>query len=295
MKKIFKKIKSTIYNIHFYNSIKSEKLSKVFKYYAKLSLLISVFGFVLSIIFLVPLSYGAIGLFESEFIKAYPAGLEISIQKGVVETNLSTTSEPLIVPLPQTFVDESLKNQSENNPFRGVKNLLILDTKSTSTPTIDNFKNSNSIALITSKYFVSYDKNGSVTFDDVSKYPDFTLNQKLIDKVFSYAKYLPIAVPFAVFFLMFFLVLFELFFLVIPTFIFFVINIIIKNKLSFVESYKICVYASTLPIILSAATFFVPMKIPFLFTFLVLLIALINTKQCHSKEISETSKNIESN
>ena len=293
MKKIFKKIKSTIYNVSFYNSIKSEKLSKVFKYYAKLSLLISAFGFVLSILFLVPLAYSAIGLFKSEFIKAYPAGLEVSIQKGVIGTNLSTTSEPLVVPLPQTLIDESLKNQSDNNLFKDVKNLLILDTKSTSTPTIDSFKSSNTIALVTSKYFVTYDKNGGVTFNDVSKYPDFTLNQKLIDKVFDYAKYLPLVVPFAIFFLMFSFVIFELFFLVIPAIIFFVISIIIKNKLSFAESYKICIYASTLPVILSAPTFFIPMRIPFLFTFLVLLIALINTKQNHSEEIISPQENTE--
>ncbi|MEI8337935.1 MAG: DUF1189 family protein [bacterium] len=283
--KIFKKIRSTLNNKDFYNTIKSERLSVVFKYYAKLSLLLSVVGFILSAIFFVPLAYGAVNFFKSEFTKVYPVGLEVSIQKGTITTNLASTSEPMLITLPEIFAEANLNKQSSTSPFKDIKNIVILDTKATTTPTIDAFKGLNTMALVTSKYFVTYDKNGSVTFTDVSKYPDFTLNQKLIDKVFDYAKYIPVAVPFLVFVLVFFFVFFELFFLLIPALIFFVINLVIKNKISFAESYKICVYASTLPVILSAATFFIPMHIPFLFTFLVLLIALINTKPFTVNEI----------
>ncbi|MFA6463989.1 MAG: DUF1189 family protein [Candidatus Paceibacterota bacterium] len=283
--KIFKTIKSAVYDKEFYQNIRSRKLSSVFKYYAKLSLLLSVIGFVLSAIFLVPLAYGTVNFFKSEFTKAYPAGLEVSIQKGIISTNLSTTTEPMLVPLPQIFVGANINKRSESNPYKDVKNLIVLDTKSTTTPSIDNFKSLNTIALVTSKYLITYDKNNSVVFSDVSKYPDFTLNQKLIDKALYYAKYIPIAVPFAIFVLVFFFVFFELFFLLVPALIFFVVNIIIKNRYSFGESYKICVYASTLPVIISATTFFIPMHIPFLFTFLVLLIAIINTKQ---SEVEET-------
>jgi hypothetical protein len=281
--KIFKTIKSTVYDREFYQNIKSQKLSGSFKYYAKLSLLLSTIGFVLSAIFFIPLAYGAINLFKSEFIKMYPVGLEVSTQNGVISTNLATSSEPLLIALPQTFLDANLKKQDDSNQFKDIKNLVVLDTKSTTTPTIESFKAFNTIALVTNKYFVTYDKNHSISFTDVSKYPDFTLNQNLIDKVFSYAKYLPIAIPFVIFIFVFFGTFLELIYLIILAFVFFIISKIIKNKFTFAESYKVSVYASTLPVILSVATLFIPFKVPFLFTLLVLLIAVVNTKQNHTE------------
>ena len=203
---------------------------------------------------------------------------------GVISTNLPVGSEPFYIPLPQSFSSANTENGVVSDQYKDIKNLVVLDTKSTTTVTLDSFKSLNTLSLVTSKYIVSYDKNGSIVFSDVSKYPDFVLDQGLIDKVFGLAKFIPIAVPFFMFMIVYGLVFFELFFLLIPAFIFFILSKMIKARRSFSESYKICVYSSTWPAILSVATFFIALKIPFLFTFLVLLIALINTKRDHIEE-----------
>lgn len=263
--KIFKTIKSSVWSPAFYGEVEKKSLKEVFGYYAKLSLLL---GLCLAIasIFLVFPAISSVKDFHDKALASYPAGLEISVIKGIATTNSS--SSPLIIPF------KSLSFSADN--ANAYENLLVIDTRATSTPTIESFKSQKTFALLSDKYLVAFDKDNSVIFYDLSKFPDFVMNQGVLQKFLGLLDYLPFFLPLLFFIMGFFLSFFSLVAVIISSLFFMLIERIVRHKISFSSAFKICAYASTFPLILNAILFFAGIPIPLIFSLLTLIIALAN-------------------
>ena len=276
--KIFKDIKSSVWNPSFYGEVEKESLGASFGYYAKLSLLVGLCFFIFSL-FLIPSMRASIKDFQGKALSSYPSGLEISLTKGIASTNASTS--PFVVPMKQLGLVDDKNIKEKDVRLNGVTatdytNFLVIDTVSTTTPSIESFKGMKTFFLLSKNYLVTYDKNINVVFYDLSRFPDLTINQGLLQKLLGFANYLPFIVPILFFFGGFFFSFFSLFSVLIGSLILKFIEYVIRHNITFSSAFKTCVHASTLPLILNIILLFIGLPIPFIFVLLTLIIALAN-------------------
>lgn len=279
---IFKTIQSTVYNPNFYAEVPNHSLKKVIWYYAKLAFLIALLGTVISSIVFVPIITKVIKDLQADVLSIYPEGLEIKFEKGMAKSNF--TSEPVSIPFspnwkkyiqgPERVGVEGASNAGS----RDMENLMIIDTREGRDPSIESFKSLNTYAFISQKYFIHYDDKNAVIYQSNNTFPQVTVNKVSISKWISYGQYFAYAFPPLCFLLIYIGVFGTLIYIILIAAVFFLIQKLIKRNIKFSESYKICAYASTVPIMLDILFFFGGFRIPFVFTFLTLIIALINTR-----------------
>ena len=213
----------------------------------------------------------------------------MKFEKGIAKSN--STSEPVIIPFSPNWKkyiqgpERPSVEGVQNMQTRDMNNLMIVDTREGRDPSIESFKSLNTYAFISQKYFIHYDDKNAVIYQSNNTFPSVTVDKASIEKWMSYGKYLAYAFPFLCFLLIFIGVFGTLVYLVLITLLFFLIQKLIKKNISFSEAYKICAYASTVPIILDILFFFGGWRIPFVFTFLTLIIALINTRSHPETEV----------
>lgn len=276
----FKTFAETLHSHSFYHSIHHKTLKTSFGYFAKIALMLGAFGAVVSAIFIAPIFTSIIEDIKTEVLSFYPETLEIKIEKGVATTNAK--SEPLFFPFKPSWKKVILSSGGEHTEKNdGIQNVFVLNTKTEVPATPETFKNMDTFALLTHNFFVHYDKNYAVVFEDLSKTPDVIVNHETFVELFALAHFIPFALPFLYFFVIFVSTFTFLFYLLISSLLFFFIQKFLKKDFSFKESYKICIYASSAPAVLSLLFFFSGMPIPIiqhLFVLLTALIAVINTK-----------------
>ncbi len=275
---IFHTIRQTFYNENFYKEVALESTGKSIKYYFKLSLLLALLGMLVGSLIIIPLLSKFLGEFKAEILSSYPESLEVSIDNGVASSN--ALNQPFIIPMKESW-KEKAQNMEENKRKGGVQdleNLITIHTDSVATPTIEEFKALDSYALLTKDYFVHYDRNNAVVFQELKEVPSFTLNKANLEKWLGYTKYIAYVVPPAVFLVVFFSAFGNLLFLILIALIFFVLQKLMSKQMTYGASYRVCVYASTGALLLTFLLLVFGANIPFLFTFITLLIAIINTK-----------------
>lgn len=275
--KIFKTIYATFNNREFYKEIPTHSLKKVLGFYAKLSLLIALISFILCFIFITPIAVKFQRVFEKDLTSAYPKGFEVGIKAGIANTNVS--SEPYFIPVtPNTekYLEIGFRrNQREN---LAIKNILVIDTKSETEPTIESFRGFQTLGFLSKKYFIYEKGNGAVMFSPLEKFPDSSIKEQDIKDFVKVSSVIPYILPILCFVFVFFASIISLIPLLLVALIFMLLQKFLKREFSFENSYKICVYASTLPLIFSSIFFFSGFHLRFIFALLTLIVALINTK-----------------
>lgn len=270
---IWKTIGATLRNAAFYEEARDHTTGRVVKYYAKLSIILGLVVAIYGVVVVSPNAIKGMNKFGNEVVSSYPADLTVTISRGQVSTNAS--SEPVILPFP-SYLREEMIRESKGEQTKIPANLAVIDTRSTSTISFDEFKSLDTSLFVGKTYMISLDEGGSITYGDLSKAPNFTLNKAFLDKILSITKFFWILIPIMMFFAIFVGTFITLLYLLLLSLITMLIARLTGRKFTYAESYRITVYASTWPnILLLLATPFLT-GVPFLFSLLTLIISVIN-------------------
>lgn len=260
------KIKNSIYNPTYYSGLKDQGLSSSFSYFFSL---IAVLSLALAFVFGVQLS----SIFSTESLKKlvafYPAELAIQIKGGVVSTNLA---EPYSV---KDSLGTDLKDKYTN--------MIVFDTKHDFS--VEAFKNFDTRVLVGKNFVVVSKRASQFEFNDVSQVPDFSLNQARIlhwvDLIGSHHLALSLLLFFVLSFCFFGFLTLTLVSLVIIALIILLLAKLKKVSLTYKNSYQIALCAATVPLIVETIFIIFNFRapVPFLFSFILIIIALINIKR----------------
>jgi hypothetical protein len=154
--------KSSFYNPGFYKSAKDEKFSVAFKYILSLVSLMSVaVAFVVGV-YIAP-EFSKENL--RKLVDFYPSELNIDIKNGNVSTSVT---EPYFI---KDKSGISVKGRIHSN-------VLVIDTKKDFS--LDGFKNYDTEILLGKNYVVMSKNDGRLEFLDLSRMPNFSINQTKI-------------------------------------------------------------------------------------------------------------------
>ncbi len=273
---IFKTISRSVTDPSLYADAEKIPFRKYVRFYAKFALFMGLIAALVGAIFFSPF----VGIFmekaQNEILATYPQGLEITVKDGVVSTNAPT--EPLYI--------EYTPTMKEYISAKAPAHFVVIDTKNPVSPTVDYFRSLNSEFLISQHDILYYGKGDQIVTEPLSNFPNITINQSFLVFLFGKASFIPFLIPFGAFVFAFLSVFLTLFTLVGAALIFYVLQKILKKEFTYSESWKICVFASLVPVILGFIFFFVGFRPTFVFTLLTLIIALINTKhEPHTEHI----------
>lgn len=190
----FQNFKDTFYNPAFYKSVKDEKFLTGFKYFITLVVFVAM---------IVAFRFGisAAPLFSRDslrsFVSFYPQELSIELKNGSITTNVS---EPYFI---KDKSGVTVKGRIHSN-------ILVIDTKKDFS--LDAFKEYDTEVWLGKNYLVMSKNGGRFEITDLSRVPDFVINQNkiysLVDFIASYHWLISIGIFVSVFIM--FLVLFTI-------------------------------------------------------------------------------------
>lgn len=248
--KIFKTIKSSIFDPVFYSSIKDSTTKSAFVYYTKLNLIIAIIVTALISINIIPviLNFTSTSNVEN-LLSVLPKDFEVVIKDGVAISN-----NTYIVPIP----DNDL--YKESNLKKEFNNLLTVDTDGDFS--LDKFKNSESMFYLSKDYLVFEDSRGKVEIQSIKDLPDFVINQssiisfvnKSVPYIYILSMFLPIGF-FVVFFIMSFVA--NLIFVAIMSLLIMFVLKLQKKLISYKDLFRVGLYLVTAVILFDTFISFV--------------------------------------
>lgn len=271
---------SNVYDPDYYRSVvRNENGSAALKYFAKLILLLALIG---TTVFITT-GFGtflwnkdSVRSFEQELMKLYPEELVIRLEDGVISTNVE---EPYAIAIPQAW---------SNDELRGVSNLIVIDTGKEITA--NDFETHNTIAIIGRDEigFIG-DNEGEI---GIQKFENFQ-GTIVLDKA-TYDKYLGLGLKYGKMGLLFFVIfspiiifaaLFSwyLMYLLFGALFVWLAAKIQKYPMTYGEAYKNGLHLITFPAL--AGWVLSPLiRVPFIFTFILFLLALLNFQTKKTEE-----------
>lgn len=261
----FRKIANSIYGEEFYLGVKNESKWSVFGYYFGLSAILSVaIAFVLG----AQTSIFFSGENLKKFISFYPSELEVKIKSGSISTNV-----------PEPY---SIRETSRTSSGQKYTNLLVIDTKSDFS--ISKFKDYDTMFLLGKNYLVASRSGGKFEVNDLSKVPDFTLNQQKLYSWISVVDDNHLWISIALFFLFFIGIMLSFsMWLVSVLILALLVKWLLKSKgliYTYKESFKVSIYATTLPLLIYTLFMIVGIdfSFPFFYTIISLIVVFVNFK-----------------
>ena len=275
----FKNIKNSIYNPEYYSNL----LNKPFSYSLKYFLLLS---FVVSLLLTIVFSFSTLPKIKSfldiagkKAIQYYPDELQITINNGKASTNVN---EPYFIKTPE---DLKIKN---------IDNLVVIDTKNNFSLT--EFENYKTLLLLTNNSLIYREKNNTkITIQSLKQIPNYTLNKPALLSFFNkVSPYLKLVYPFFIILMLLFFfsaLTLRLFYLLVAALLIWIVAKIKKINIGYSKSYQLGMHLMTLAIIITQlVSLTLPrVHIPFLFTAITLLAAIINLKVISQTAISPVS------
>lgn len=268
----FRNIKQAVYSPAFYKRIPDQTLGQALKYFFLLILILTVFN-------LIPLFYSLfitipqeVKNFITQSSNYYPQELEVKIEKGTVSTNVT---EPYLIPLPE----------SEEATVDSLNNLLVIDTKTPYSATqFDQYK---TVAWLTKDtlFVQGSESRPDIRAVQLSQIKDLKVNKdvinSLISNVLPWVNILGPILIILVFFGLFIGLTLTLIYLLILALLVLFLSKIFKWGLTYGESYKILLFASTLGLLINllfnlTSPFTDFHGFPFMFTLITLAVITIN-------------------
>lgn len=249
--KIFKQIKSSIYDKEYYkNTVLNETFKESLKYLAKLSLVVALFG-VIIFSFSIPTISKAIKNGVSSFVSDYPDDLVVSIKDGNATIN---KPEPYTVKMPAGFIDSS------DSKSLKINNLITINT--TEPFNLDKFRSYSTITLLTKNDLILMQtERGQVKILPLSDMGNIEITKTLVlEKEIYINKILPwvmkAMVPLG--YIVIFIGVFTSSLIILFFYAVFVWALLkIKGmKLSYIRSYQVALHASTALLIYGAFSMF---------------------------------------
>lgn len=279
----FKNLKNSIYSPNFYQELLAKPFSYSFKYFVLLALIISL---LVSIIFLFMLIPGLKIFFDNaggKMLSYYPADLKINIKNGQVSTNVS---EPYFVKMPNEIKPENSNVKVNNKDMLNYENLLVIDTQNNFT--VDQFTSYKTFALLTNDSVIAYDKNGNITISKIEKTVNFVLDKQAIEdfinKVKPFIKFIYPIVAIFIFIASMFVIMLQMAYLLFGALFVWLAAKIKGVKIGYKKSYQLALHLITILIVARVISMISGINniTPFLFTFLLFMLALINIKKINN-------------
>jgi len=278
---IFRTIAKNIYDPIHFRVVRSETNGAAIKYYYKLVMVLALILTVIFSVIFVPALLSFTKLIKTEGATWYPADLVVTIKEGKVSIN---APEPYKFPLPVSWLEQMKKVETTNKPNAknwDLENLLVIDTQNQFN--LDQFKTYQTPVWITADSFIYEDNNG-INIRPLAKEFSLIIDQAKVSYwIGQITPFLNALAPILVIFL--FLVLVVAFSVYLLTFFLIALLVMLigrlkQIKLSYGEAYRVAIHAATLPLIISALSWFlVPFaNLHFLPTIILLLIVAFNLK-----------------
>lgn len=257
--KFIQTVRDSVYNPSFYQALSERTVGKSIRYFLLLSFVLAL----LSTIAIVPDIFAFLSpKTVDEIVQTYPSDLEIRIKDGKVSTN---QQEPYI--LPGGFDEDHA-------------NLLVIDTKTPLEST--QFAEYSTHVLLKQDFaIVADDQGGRLMPLDAVK--DFTLSRAIIaswaEKFYPYLMPIAIGASLVLWLGLWIANLFTLIYLLFAALLVMLLGRVTKQKLSYKESYRVALYAVTLPLIVATLLGMFSIVMPFLtYTLLLLVVAYANLR-----------------
>lgn len=276
MKSFIEHIQKSIYSPEYYQELLTRPASFSWKYYASFAMLLSLFLTIISSIALVPLINQTLNDFPKNFLAYYPDELEVSIINGHAS---STVPEPYFLPVPE-MLKESIGTSTLH--------LGVIDTQAPLS--LDRFSSFNALFSVSENTFIMRDERGGVRVTPFSPSVNYTVNEEVLRDLIGgaepYFKFAAPVVVLVVFMAMLLMFTIELFYLVFAALLVFIMGRLMKHKWTYGTSFRICLHAATLPLLLGTAFSLVHLdmvNLPFLSTILLLVVVFINLRTIPSE------------
>ena len=252
-------IKNSLYNTAFYASLRERKLSSSFKYFFSV---VAILAFIIAFVLGTEIAPFFSGENLRKFVAYYPQELTVDIKGGVISTNVT---EPYIIKTSGELLGKNPK-----------ANIVVIDTKNQFSREL--FKQYDTSVWVGRDFIVAAKNQDQSELNDVSRMPDFTLNQgKLLDWVNiidSYHWTLSIGLFVVLFLFLYGFFVLKLVWLAIMALLILLLAKVKKVALSYKESYKIALHAATVPLVLVSLFMLSDIKAPFIFFFSLILLVI---------------------
>lgn len=270
--KIFKEIKSNIYDVEYYKEIPNKPFSKSLKYLFKLSLLAGL----ASLIIIGFMSKDMPKMIRSEvvnMVNQYPEDLVVTFEDGFASTN---KEEPFMIP-----IQESNKELVQSKDGTDYSNLLVIDTKNEFS--LQKLKEYDTFALLTKENIIfSEGSGGEVRIFPLSDMDDLEITKAwLLENTSKVLKAMPVIIAIIAPIVYIMLTVSHFSFTLLVN-LFFALFIWVMSKvknagLNYKKSYQFGIHASTIYVILSVLGMFIyPLNDFVIRTLAVILIIWIN-------------------
>ena len=282
MKNVYNDFKNSFYCQDFYESVLEKPFSKGVAFVLILTALSTFVVGVKFYLTVIPDIKEFIS--EENVLSLYPDELEVTIEQGVVTTNVD---EPYTINFPGWDVDLKEENKLPSN-------FIVIDTSNGEENTaLGDIRSYDAMFILMSDSFAVQEDNGEIRIIPLKDVESFTLNEEILGVLVSkFAKWLPVIIGVLSIIAwagatlgMFAIYLLSLVFLsVIP----FAVSRIKGGNFSYKESYKFSLYALGPVILLDAIDHLVDIRIAFWVTIVVVLavsIANIKRVETHTDEI----------
>jgi len=267
---IFIKIKNAIYNPKYYSEVLQKPFSYSFKYLLVFALLFALVFTIVATIKVVPV-VKALQDKAPELANYFPQDLVITIKDGVASTN---APEPYFIKIPT----QRLKDGNTD-----IENFIVIDTKTQ--VDLDKFRAYKTFVMLSKDSIIYMDDNGKISAQPLSSVKDFKLDRGVITDLIDKAKPF-IVVMYPVTFVGAYIigyatVIWKMAYLLFGTLLIWIIAKVKKLKIGYKGSYKVGMQLVTAPIIVVSilSAFSVDLKIPFLFSILLIIMAALNLKK----------------
>lgn len=271
MQQFIEHIQKSIYSPEYYRELLTRPASYSWKYYWSFTMLLAVFMTIASTIPLVPLVNNTLNDLSKNIIAYYPDELEVHIEKGVVSTNVS---EPYYLAMP-TILRENIATATE------LQYLGVIDTHTQ--VTVEQFKAYKAGFWISKEYLIAADGNGGIRISKFGPQMTHTINessvQSLMDSLQPFFKFVAPILVLVIFVAMLMSFVLNLLYLLFGAFLVWLMSKLMKQNFTYGTAYRLCLHATTLPLIVGLAFSLLPISggsIPFFSTILLLIVVYMN-------------------
>lgn len=276
------KIKNSIYGPSYYRNINSESFSDSLKYFFLFIVLVAFLLMIFYVALAIPKIKSFLDVAPSKLLNYYPDDLEITIKDGIASTNLQ---DPYVFRMPNSLSGKNYEN------------LLVLDTENQFS--LENFYGQNTLCLLSQDKLACYDEDGSLKITPL-KGIDFVFSEQIllsfISKIKPYFSLIYLLLIISIFLGFFLSLSSRLVYMLIFALVILAVARIKKADLNYKKSYQAGLHLMTLPIIVTSilggvsALTKTDISIPFLFSAIFLIMAVINIGLKNNKILDIRSK-----
>ena len=271
MQQFIEHIQKSIFSPEYYRELLTKPASYSWKYYWSFTMLLAVFMTIVSTVPLVPLVNSTLSDLSKNIIAYYPDELEVHIDKGVVSTNVS---EPYYLAMPK-IMREHVATTTD------LQYLGVIDTHAQ--VSVEQFKAYKAGFWISKEYLIADDGSGGIRISKFGPELTYTINKasmkSLVNTLQPFFKFVAPILVLVIFVAMLLSFVLNLLYLLFGALLVLVMGKIMKQNFSYSTSYRICLHATTLPLIVGLAFSLLPIgggSIPFFSTALLLIVVYMN-------------------